>query len=551
MRFFGTFSLKGKIRSVFSLVSLLTVAAFTVQAALTARDDALRAVDEKLVMAARATAFQLGAGYHDDLKPRDAVDLVRKRQESVMLTEQVKFLNVDFVYTMFVREGKVVYSQASLSDEQLADKTYDFYLQPSDVPKSVPVVIEALKTQTTQFDTAVDEQYGYLRSAIVPITSPGGFSYVACADINAASVDAAVRQATLRALAVGAVVLVFALAISIWLGSLIANPIQRLIGILRQSLTTGSGDLTVTLPVESRDEIGQLAENFNSFMANLRGMLVTVRDDALSLTSGMDRISEMANKLASDADRQSEMAASTAATVEEITTSISQNASSTQDVGRAVRKAGEDSDASATAVLNVANEIGRVAASVDQLSGVMNELDQRSHDINGIVKVIKEIADQTNLLALNAAIEAARAGEQGRGFAVVADEVRKLAERTAKATVEIGGMIDAMRRESLNAVSRMSATHDEVTQSVTMAKAASQHIRTISKQTGIVVGRVQEIALSTNEQSMAATVMAQSAEKLSLMAEEGSAAISETRSVIDGINTLARSLREMVESFKL
>ena len=105
MRFFGTFSLKGKIRSVFSLVSLLTVAAFTVQAALTARDDALRAVDEKLVMAARATAFQLGAGYHDDLKPRDAVDLVRKRQESVMLTEQAKFLNVDSVYTMFVREG--------------------------------------------------------------------------------------------------------------------------------------------------------------------------------------------------------------------------------------------------------------------------------------------------------------------------------------------------------------------------------------------------------------------------------------------------------------
>ena len=117
-------------------------------------------------MAARATAFQLGAGYHDDLKPRDAVDLVRKRQESVMLTEQVKFLNVDFVYTMFVREGKVVYSQASLSDEQLADKTYDFYLQPSDVPKSDPVVIEALKTQTTQFETAVDDQYGYLRSAI-------------------------------------------------------------------------------------------------------------------------------------------------------------------------------------------------------------------------------------------------------------------------------------------------------------------------------------------------------------------------------------------------
>ena len=390
-----------------------------------------------------------------------------------------------------------------------------------------------------------------MRSAIVPITSPGGFNYVTCADINAASVDAAVRQAALRALIIGAVVLLFALIISIWLGSMIADPIQRLIDILRQSLTAGSGDLTVTLPVESQDEIGQFAENFNSFMANLRGMLVTVRDDALSLTSGMDRISEMANKLASDADRQNEMATSTAATIEQITTSINQNASITQDVGTAVRKTGEDSGASATTVLNVANEIGRVAALVDQLSGVMNKLNQRSHDIDGIVKVIKEIADQTNLLALNAAIEAARAGEQGRGFAVVADEVRKLAERTAKATVEIGGMIDGMRLESANAVSQMNATHEEVTQSVTMAKAASQQIRTISEQTGIVVGRVQEIALSTNEQSTAATTMAQSAEKLSLIAEEGRVAISETRSVIDGINALARSLREMVERFKL
>ena len=551
MKLIRSISLKTKIRVAFALVAVLTVAIFTAEATLTARADALRNVDEKLVMAARATAFQLGVAYHDTLPPRDSVDQAAKRAESVMLTEQAKFLKVDFVYTMFVRDGKVYYSQGSLSEKQLADPQADFYLQPSDVPDTDPLVRRALETKEPQFDSSVDEKYGYLRSAIVPLVTPGGFAYTVGADVSAAEVDRAVAAAMSKMLITGALVLVVALAIAIWLGNAIASPIQRLIAVLGKSLATGSGDLTVTLPVESDDEIGQLARNFNAFMANLRDMFALLRDDAVQLTSGVARINAMADQLAHNAEGQSEMAASTAATVEEITTSITQSAASAHEVGDSVRQAGDDSDASAGAVLGVADEIGRVAGSVDELSGVMNAVDQRSQQIIGIVKVIKEIADQTNLLALNAAIEAARAGEQGRGFAVVADEVRKLAERTSTATVEIGAMIDAMRKDSSLAVSRMQSTHAEVRHSVGQAEAAAQRIREISEQTRVVVERVQAIAHSTREQSGAAQSMAQASERLSKMADDGHAAITETREVIAGIRQLAESLREMVERFRL
>ncbi|GAB3257908.1 methyl-accepting chemotaxis protein [Chitinimonas naiadis] len=550
MSVFQKLSLQLKLQAAFVLVSLLTIGIFTIQAVKTAEEDALETVDAQLTSAARAYVLLLGQNYHDKLPPRESVDLAQKRQEAIKLTRAAAFLKVQYLYSFVVRDGKVFYVQASLSDEQEKDATFELYLKPSDVPETDPHVLEAIKSGKPLFDESDNPQYGHLRTIIMPVQTSSGETYVACADVNADVVAAEVKSAVWTALLTGIVLLGGSLVVSLLLGKLIARPLQQLRDMM-QALTTGSGDLTVKLEVRSQDEIGQIATYFNTFMGQLREMFLKVREETVKLTGGVKQISNMAEQLSQDARSQSDMASATAATIEQITVSVDHIASNTQDADQNAQETGHLSDVSANAVTDVAHQIERAASSVGELSGVMAALDQRAIQISTIVNVIKEIADQTNLLALNAAIEAARAGEQGRGFAVVADEVRKLAERTGSATVEIEQMIGGMRTQSSQAMTSMDATHDVVQNSVGMAQAAAEQIRGIRLRMGEVVSRVREIAGSAREQSSATTLMAQSAERISVMAQDGDRSIQVAKGVIDDLNALAGELREMIGRFKL
>ncbi|HSC80412.1 MAG TPA: methyl-accepting chemotaxis protein, partial [Chitinolyticbacter sp.] len=353
-------------------------------------------------------------------------------------------------------------------------------------------------------------------------------------------------------LCIGAMIVV--LVIVVPLAAVLVN--QMLSGLSRlknalQEIAQGGGDLTRKLPISGDDEIAEAATAFNRFIEQLRQMFQDIQRETSKLTEGVSGINQVVGQLSGDAERLSDLAASNAATIEQITVSISHIAENANDASTLVNATGALSGQSASTVREVANEVGKSALEVEELAGLLDGLSRRSQDISGIIQVIKEIADQTNLLALNAAIEAARAGEQGRGFAVVADEVRKLAERTSQATVEITGMIEGVRRESEAAVNNMQKTHDAVQSGVALSNTAAEKIAHIRENMDDVVRKMGEIAHATREQQDATTAMAQSAENITNQMHESDAALRQATSAVNQLNQLANFLQQLFGKFKL
>jgi methyl-accepting chemotaxis protein len=316
-------------------------------------------------------------------------------------------------------------------------------------------------------------------------------------------------------------------------------------------IAQGGGDLTRQIDVPGEDEIARTAQAFNRFQETLRKMFIEVRRESDQLTEGMDRVTGMLGEVATDSQALSALISENAAAIEEITVSISHIADHSSDADSLVKNTGALSTESSETVKEVASEVARSARDVEELASLLDRLSERSQEISGIIRVIKDIADQTNLLALNAAIEAARAGEQGRGFAVVADEVRKLAERTAQATVQITGMIEGIHGEMDVAVSDMGDTLQSVRAGATASENTADKIGRIRENMDGVMSKMDEIALSTREQLAATTAMAQSAEKITGQMQNSDALLQHATSEVRELNRCAEGLHTMFKNFKI
>ena len=311
-----------------------------------------------------------------------------------------------------------------------------------------------------------------------------------------------------------------------------------------------SGDFTRRIAVDSRDEVGQTARSFNNLMGSLQTTLREMHDNIDKVLDASRSLSASSQQVATSSAHQSESASAMAAAVEQVTVSINHVSDGAREALEISRKSGDLSGQGSEIIHKAATEMRHIADTVRQTSSAIENLGQQSTQISSIAQVIKEIAEQTNLLALNAAIEAARAGEQGRGFAVVADEVRKLAERTANATKEITEMINAIQSTARVAVTSMAEAGSQVDGGVILAQQAGDAINQIKEKSAQVLRTVGDISSALAEQSSASNDIATHIEKVAQMTEENSAATKETAGASDRLVQLADTMRTAVNRYK-
>lgn len=310
------------------------------------------------------------------------------------------------------------------------------------------------------------------------------------------------------------------------------------------------GDLSRDIKLNPGDN-GSLLFAMRSMQLKLREMIHDVTQNAHNIVDAAHHLSEAAQSVLSSSQRQNDAASSVAAAVEEMTASIEQISGNADQSEKIANDAGHISENGANVVSEAVVEMNKIANSVGQSSQVIRELGDRSQKISDIIKVIKEIAEQTNLLALNAAIEAARAGEQGRGFAVVADEVRKLAERTTNSTQEISSMIAEIQVSASSAVNSMDQATQLVNDGVEKARLAGDSMAQIKQGTEQVVITVGDITYALREQRSAVNQVASEIELIASMVNENTNAVDDLAQTSNKLNTLSATLEDSISHFKV
>jgi methyl-accepting chemotaxis protein len=342
------------------------------------------------------------------------------------------------------------------------------------------------------------------------------------------------------------------LVLSVILGLIITRSVNCGVRELAKTAAKlAEGDLTARVNWDSTDELGDVGRAFNQMASEFSSLISQVRQSADQVASAAAMQASTAEKVSAISGNQTRQAEVAASSLDSLNLAVKEIAQKTVEVVSSANDASNMADEGQQVVNKAVLGIQLVAVTVKESAQLMASLGQRSDQIGQIINVIKDIAEQTNLLALNAAIEAARAGEQGRGFAVVADEVRKLAERTATATSEISEMISAIQSETGDAVATMEKGSSEVNDGVALANQAGKSLQNINNSVKRVVDMIEQISASTRTQSETTNEVTKRVEQIAEMAKDNTSSVDETTNASRDLQKLSGHLQQVVSRFKL
>jgi methyl-accepting chemotaxis protein len=368
--------------------------------------------------------------------------------------------------------------------------------------------------------------------------------------VDLSQLDSAIATVTQSAALICLLVAGFSAALSFFIQKNITKPIKTVVTAL-QDIAEGEGDLTRRLSVTSDDEIGELARWFNIFVDKIHSVV-----GRFSETS--DNLSVSAKELYTTTEQTNEGIMKQQSEIDLVASAVTEMSSTVQEVARNVENAAHDAEEADSQAVQGQQIVQKTMKAIEDLAGeieraadVINSLQQESDNIGSVLDVIGGIAEQTNLLALNAAIEAARAGEQGRGFAVVADEVRTLASRTQSSTQEIQEMIERLQAGAKEAVAVMKKGREQVTTSVGHAEDASASLQNITSAVTVIKEMSQQIASASREQSSVTEEIHQNVISIAQVANQTSSDSKKIAGGSNNLSSLSTELNSLISQFKL
>jgi len=316
-------------------------------------------------------------------------------------------------------------------------------------------------------------------------------------------------------------------------------------------IAKGEGDLTRRLPVAGRDEIGQMATAFNEMLGTIGQLVRQVSESAAQVTGSAQQLSASADRVADGSRRQHDQTEHAATSVDHMAANIAQVAASAERVHQGSQESLRRAEDGSSTLVSLVAEVGHAEDAVRQMANSVEQFVESTTAITSMTREVREIAEQTNLLALNAAIEAARAGEQGRGFAVVADEVRKLAEKSARSAGDIDAVTAQLSRQSVAVRAAIHQGLEHLASSRDAVSMVSGAIASANESVAAVGHGLDEIAEATEQQRGASAAVASSIEAIAAMARDNNAAVESTASAARDMESLASQLQQTVARFRV